>query len=249
MNKVLACIDNSETARDVLATAQKLAPTLDANVEAVHVAEDGDRSARASAETAHIPFRRLRGDPFEQLAAAINQPDVVGAVLGARSHSAGAHAGHLAPQLAVSTNRPIVVVPPGAQLPRQIRRVLVAMKGTARSTMSLKRALRIAPGADLELVILHVDDESTIPQFSDQIQHETEAYASEFLTRYAVGAPSARLELRVGVPADEILVAADAEHPDLIALGWPSQADAGHGTVARTVLERSHVPMLLVATS
>jgi nucleotide-binding universal stress UspA family protein len=249
MSKVLACIDNSETARDVLATAQKLAPTLDATVEAVHVAENGDRSARATAETAHVPFRRLRGDPLEQLAAAINKADTVGAVVGARSHSAGAHAGHLAPLLAATTNRPIVVVPPGAQLPHEIRRVLVAMKGTARSAKSLKRALRIAPGADLELVILHVDDESTIPQFSDQVQHETEAYASEFLTRYAIGSPSARLELRVGVPADEILTAADAEHPDLIALGWPAENDPGHGTVARTVLERSHVPMLLVATS
>ena len=95
--------------------------------------------------------------------------------------------------------------------------------------------------------MIHVDDESSIPSFSDQVQHEVNAYTHEFLARFLPGAPSARLELRIGVPADEILGAAESTEPDLLALGWPQTDDPARGLVAHELLERCHVPMLLVA--
>jgi nucleotide-binding universal stress UspA family protein len=85
--------------------------------------------------------------------------------------------------------------------------------------------------------------------FSDQVQHETEAYAKQFLARYVHNAPQARLELRVGRPADEILQAVDVEHPDLLALGWPHTGGPARGAIARDLLDRSQVPMLLVAVT
>ncbi len=94
-------------------------------------------------------------------------------------------------------------------------------------------------------MVVHVDDEQSIPSFSDQEAHETWAYAEEFLARYLPGAGPARLELRVGDPADEIINLAQQGPVDLLALGWPR--DPARGAVARRVLRRSHVPVLLVA--
>jgi nucleotide-binding universal stress UspA family protein len=92
-----------------------------------------------------------------------------------------------------------------------------------------------------------VDDEDSMPRFSDQVQHETTEYANEFLARYAPGAPEARLQLRIGDPADEILAAVDELDVDLLAIGWPHSDDPTRGAVARELLDRTRVPVLLVA--
>jgi len=142
----------------------------------------------------------------------------------------------------------VLVVPPEISLEgRGVRRVLVAMKGTPAHAVSMKRAIALAAGADLELFIVHVDDDTSVPSFSDQVQHEADAYAHEFLARYVPEATDAHLELRVGVPADEILGATEAIDADVIAVGWRPGAGRHRGDVARDVLDRSPLPVLLVA--
>ncbi|HET9442371.1 MAG TPA: universal stress protein, partial [Acidimicrobiales bacterium] len=59
------------------------------------------------------------------------------------------------------------------------------------------------------------------------------------------GAPAARLESRVGVPAEQILAAAADLHPTLLAMGWP-HGGPERGSVVREVLDRTPVPVLLV---
>jgi len=113
------------------------------------------------------------------------------------------------------------VVPPDARPPAPVRTVLVAMEGSPTKARSLCQAVRIASDAGLELVVVHVDDEGSIPSFSDQVQHETDAYAREFLARNCPGATSARLESRVGVPADEIMATVES-------LAQHSLPSAGH---------------------
>jgi nucleotide-binding universal stress UspA family protein len=107
----------------------------------------------------------------------------------------------------------------------------------------------VATQADLELVVVHVDDQHSIPSFSDQVQYDTQAYAKEFLARYCPGAPDARLVLRVGQPVDEILATADETVPDMLAVGWPRHDRERRGEVAREILNRSHIPVLLVAVT
>jgi nucleotide-binding universal stress UspA family protein len=248
MSRILACIDNSAAARPVLAAARMLAPVLNATVQAVHVREDGDRTARAAATASGIALQTLDGDPFDQLASLAAEDDVVAVVIGARGRPSGRRpAGHLALSIANRVATPVIVVPPDAELPAELHRVLVALEGTPRNARRLKRTIEVAQGAGLELVVVHVDDETSIPSFSDQVQHETEAYAHEFLARFAPGAQAARLELRIGAAADEILTAADASSPDLLAIGWPQSDDPTRGVVAREVLDRSHRPVLLAA--
>jgi nucleotide-binding universal stress UspA family protein len=97
--------------------------------------------------------------------------------------------------------------------------------------------------------VVHVDNETTIPSFSDQVAHETSAYANEFLSRYCRGAPQARLELRVGDPANEVIATIESEKPDMVVIGWRKDADLNRGLTGREIVNRSPVPVLLVAVN
>jgi nucleotide-binding universal stress UspA family protein len=205
------------------------------------------RTLSAAAERHEVGVRFISGDPSDALAQEASADDVVGVVVGARSRPAGARpAGHLGLALAGALSTPVVVVPPTARPPSRLSRVLIAMEGTPAKARALKRAVELAAGADVELVVVHVDDATSIPSFSDQVQYETESYAEAFLCRYLPGAPVARVELRVGVPADEIMAVARAMDAELIALGWPHSGTPHRGDVARDVVERSDIPVLLV---
>lgn len=250
MTTILAAIDDSAAAQPVLATALAIAPLLDAHVRAVHVAPAGSdgHTTQAAAHAVNIPLTLVQGDPFEQIVRLVDSDDVVAVVLGARARPTGRRpAGHLALALASVIVKPVVMVPPEARPPARIRRVLVAMEGTNHKARDLLQVIELGAAAELELVVVHVNDEESIPSFCDQVQYETEAYAKEFLARYLPRAPEAQLHLRVGVPVDEILAAADELAPDLLAIGWPQTDDPARGDVARELVNRSRLPLLLVA--
>jgi len=247
MSTVIAAIDNSAAARPVLVAASALAMVLGADVEAIHVTENEGQTARASAESLGIPFTKLTGEPARQIAGRATAGDVVAVAIGARRQLKQRHIGHLARKLANEIDKPVLVVPPEAEPVDRFRTVLIAMEGTPAKARSIKPAVDLAAGADLEVVVVHVDDEASIPSFSDQLAHETAAYADEFLARYLHGAPRARLEPRVGAPADEIVAACHSIKADVLALGWPQSTDERRGAVAREVLDHSPVPVLLVA--
>jgi nucleotide-binding universal stress UspA family protein len=248
LSTIIAALDNSAAAQPVLAAALAVAPVLGAGVQAVHVSETEGRTARASANSFAVPFLAVAGNPFEVLVGMTASDEVVAVAVGARGRPGGRRpAGHLALALASAIDKPVLVVPPDARPSGSLQKVIVAMEGSPGKARSVKRAVDVATGAGLELVVVHVDDESSIPLFSDQVQHETDSYAREFLARYCRGAPDARLELRIGNPADEILAAVETSASDLLAIGWPHSADPERGLVAREILDRSHTPVLLVA--
>jgi nucleotide-binding universal stress UspA family protein len=245
MKSVIAAIDNSAAARPVLIAATALARVLGAGTQALHVSDDDGETAQGCAESLAIPFRRLRGEPFEQIVEQVKTPGVVAVAIGTRGRVREHAVGHLALAVASAIDKPVLVVPPEAVLTERFHSVLIAMEGTPRKSRAISAAVELAVDADLELVVVHVDDASSIPAFSDQLAHETDAYASEFLARYLPGAPRARLELRVGSPADEIIAASDSISAQLIAVGRPQSVQTSHG-VTREVLERSRVPVLLL---
>lgn len=248
MTTILAAIDDSAAAKPVLDTAMALAPALGAKVEAVHVGDVAGQTTQACAQAVNVPLHTISGDPLEEIVRMAALDEVVAVVLGARGRPTGRRpAGHLALGVADTIAKPVVVVPPEARPPAVITNVLVAMAGTPGNARNLQRAIALAAAVDLELVVVHVDDEDTIPSFCDQVQYETEAYAKEFLARYAPGAPISRLILRVGVPADEVLATVDDIGPHLLAVGWRQHDDPSRGSVAREIVNRSSVPVLLVA--
>jgi nucleotide-binding universal stress UspA family protein len=248
MTVILAAIDDSAAATPVLETAVAIAPVMGAHVRALHVGDEVGRTAQSAADAAHIPLEVLHGEPLDELRRRADADDVAVVVLGLRGRpTSPRRAGRVAIAIANATPKPVVVVPPEARVPDRVRRVLIAMEGTPGKARELRRAVELADAAQLELNVVHVDDETSIPLFSDQVQYETEAYANEFLARNAPGVKGARLELRVGVPADEILRAADEVKPDLLAIGWRQSDDPARGRVAREIVSRSPIPVFLVA--
>ncbi len=132
MTTLLAAVDNSAASCPVISAATALARVLGATVEAVHVAEDGSSTARGAADALSVPFRSVRGEPLEQLLHLIAAREVVGAAIGVRGLP-GSHRpmGHLAVELADRSEKPLLLVPPEAELRDELQRVLIAMEGTA----------------------------------------------------------------------------------------------------------------------
>ncbi|MGO9341544.1 MAG: universal stress protein [Acidimicrobiales bacterium] len=244
MSRVIAAVDHVTASQSVIGMAQAVAYALDASLEIQFLPEEGDLT-QPTTEVGGRPSLAHYGDPVEGLASAAQESDVVAIILGAHTTSVHQQApGHLAMALADRTDKPVLVVPPGVLVPDRLRTVVLAMEGTPAKARALQRSVAISARAGLEIVVVHVEDEESIPSFSDQIQHETEAYAQEFFARHLIGAPQMRLELRVGDPATEVLSAAEAADAELIAVGWPQ--DPSRGDVARRIVALSAVPVLMV---
>ena len=247
MRRVIAAIDSSAAARPVLAVAARVAELLGAELEALHVA-DGDEAARVQAEAVGLRLRIVPGPTVSSLVAAARPREVVAMVLGARGTPAGRRpAGRTALEVITSLRKPLVVVPPEDARRGPVRRLLVPLDGTATTAAALRGTIEFARGCELDVVVLHVHDESTLPPFDDHAEHETRSWASEFLRRHCPGPPEElRLELRVGMPHDHIVRVAREADVDLIALGWAQDLSPGRAAVVRETLAKSSVPVLLV---
>ena len=248
MRRVIAAIDNSLAAGAVLATAGNLAQLFDAEVEALHVGEDGNGSARQAAELAGLEFRRIAGPTVPALVEAAAADDVAALVVGTRRLPVGGRpVGTTALDVITSLLKPVVVVPPDALRRSALQRVLVPLEGTAATSLAPKGIIELAHDAELDVVVLHVHDAGSLPAFTDQPQHQARAWADEFVARYCPwGIGRVSMELRVGRPAEEIVRAADEAGAHVIALGWAQEIDWGRAPVVREVLERGRIPVLLV---
>jgi hypothetical protein len=251
MKKIIAALDNSLAATPVLATTQTLAKLLDARVEAVHVAAKGNRVVRAAAQRAGVPLRFLEGNVVEALVAAAHEPDVVVAVVGARATPGSARPlGTTALAVAEKVRSPLVAVPPDVRPVGELHRILVPVEGDARMAPvpgAIIEIARTAGARAIEVIVLHVLEERSLPAFTDQPQHERPAWAREFVRRFCpwgIGAVS--LETRVGRSDELIPHAAKEKDVDLIALGWAQELAEGRARVVRAALERSGVPVMLV---
>jgi nucleotide-binding universal stress UspA family protein len=247
VSRVIAALDNSFAAGPVLATARNLARLFDASIDAVHVREDGARIAESVAGAAGLSLRVLEGPTVEALVEAAEAEDVVALVVGARRTPAGARpVGATALELVSSLPKPVVVVPPDIA-PGALKRVLVPLEGTRSTSLTARSIVRLARGAHVDVIVLHVHDEETLPAFTDQPQHESAAWEQEFLDRFCPwGLGEALVEVRAGRPEDQIALAAQENAADLIALGWSQELAAGRAPVVRAVLERGHIPILLL---
>jgi nucleotide-binding universal stress UspA family protein len=248
MKKVIAAVDESLATGRVLATAGAVGRALRADVEAVHVRTDGAALAEAQCEHAGVPLRIVPGDTVTRLAEAAAEPGVVALVLGARGGMGRRRPlGTTALEVTTSVDAPVVVVPPEGGGTAEIARILVPLSSSLASARAPRRMIELASPAGVEIVVLHVHDVSSLPLFTDQPQHESTAWANEFLARYCpVDRTHTRLLVRVGLPEDEILGVADEVQADLIALGWGGTFDRGRAPIVRSLLEHARVPVALI---
>jgi nucleotide-binding universal stress UspA family protein len=247
MTKVIAAIDNSVAARPVLATARALADLFGADVEALHVRVDGDRVAAGVAAAEGVPLREVSGDAVEELIEAGSEDDVVCAVIGARGTRLKRRAlGETALAVAASLAKPVAIVPPDAAHAGRLRRVLVPLEGTASTSLAPRPVVDLAGDAALDVVVVHVLDEDSLPSFTDQPQHEEAAWADEFLARYCPwGVDSVQLEIRIGRREELVPAVAQDVDADLIALGWSRVLAADRAPVVHAALAGT-VPVVLI---
>jgi len=247
MKKVVAALDNSAAAGSVAAAAQSLADVFDAEVEAVHVGEDGDRIAAAVAQAAELELRRLEGPVVPALAHAAAHPDAVALVVGARGLPGRREIGSTALDVITSVSRPVVVVPPDPRKTGPLERVLVPLEGTPVTSLAPRELIRLADDANVEILVVHVHDAASLPAFTDQPQHEADAWREEFVARYCRwGIGKVSVHIRVGRREDEIVGAAVELDADLVAIGWAQRLAAGRAPVVRELLERGRTPVLLI---
>lgn len=250
MTKVIAAIDETDSAERVLATSKAIARLFGATVEAIHVCGAEQRMASRACDAAGVSLRLVEGDVVESLAAVGNLPDVAALVLGTRaSPSRSKPLGSTALEVLVAVTKPVVLVPPRGFAPGRIRLVLVPLEGTRSTSLAPADVLDVAHDAAVDVLALHVLEPANLPLFTDQPQHETEAWTKEFVQRYCPhGLREVRLALRVGNPDEAILDTAEATAPDLVVLGWNQRLAPGRAAVVRTLLERGSFPLLLIPT-
>lgn len=246
MTRVLAAIDCSAAARPVLSAANAMAALLGADVDALHVREQAWTTAQAAADVAGVHLRLLSGRAIERLIQEAGRPDVVAIVLGARATPGGARpAGHVATHLATSSRKPIVVVPPECRVPVRLRRILVPLEAVMATASAVESVVVAAATGGAEIVVVHVMTEQALPPFTDQPQHEVEAWAHEFRRRYC-DHPEVRLEVRMGVPHVRVLPFAEEIQADAVILAWSQRLAAERAALVRSVLEHSPIPVILV---
>lgn len=248
--KVIAFIENDPSAAPVIAMAGLLGEILSASVEAVHVGEEPATAVREIAHASGIPIRIVPGDPTEQIVAEMSSATVRAGAVGARQHQGGPRpAGHTALNVITRVDKPVAVVPPQATVPlaEDMDRILIPLDGDPSSAEAVDRLCAACADSGVEIVVLHVFDDATTPRFWDQPHHATEAFGKEFLARFARH-PGARVNLRSGVPQQNVLDAASIESVDVIALGWSRRLDAGRADVVRHVLSDAPMPVILIPT-
>jgi nucleotide-binding universal stress UspA family protein len=249
MNRVLAAIDSSAAARTVLSAAGAMARLLGADVDALHVREGGWESARAAAEAAGVALTIAEGPTLPTILEHAAAPDVQAVVVGARRTPGGSRpAGHVAMHVATSVRKPIVVVPPDSPYPVQLQRLLVPLEPVIATATALESIIDAACSAGADVIALHVVSEGLLPLFTDQPQHEVEAWIDEFLLRYC-HRDRVSLESRVGVPAEHALAVAGEVRADALVLGWSQRLIPGRAVLVRAALERSAIPLILVPLS
>ncbi len=247
MTTVLAPINGTATTRGVLVVAREVARVLDADIDAVHVIEEGAwANAEAEARRAGVAVRALEGPVTATLASEASDAAVGAVVVGLGRIVDGSRlAGHVALEVIRRAHVMVVAVPPATSSEYELRTVLVPVPG--RPADALQNVIRIADDARLDVVILHVHDERSIPSFEDQPHYDVEVWAEEFLARWVPGARREPLmEVRVGVPDEEIMAVAREHGADMIAMGWSQEFSPERAMIVRAVLERSPVPVALV---
>jgi K+-sensing histidine kinase KdpD len=248
--RIVAAIDGAGLSSRVLATAAAAAPMFDASVEAVHVVETGPVAAcaRQRAAEAGTALQVLTGPVLATLVAFVTSAEVAVIVAGASSGlRADRPVGRHALALIAAAQRPMIVVPVGAEVRPALHRMLVPLDASSMTGEAVHDAFELARAIDVEFIALHVHAYDALPKFTDQPQHEVPAWSHEFLRRYYPGSiPFPRLLHRVGVPADEIISAVDETGVDLLVLAWGRDLSPGRSQVVGRALRESRAPVLLL---
>ncbi len=246
MSIVLAALDAGPTAQSVLETALRIGVLTNTTVEAVHVTTGDNQSVKLRSDRAGVPLHLLSGPLEPALLTAVDAPDVVVAVIGTKSAADDRRlVGTTARHVIQRSLKPVVIVPPEPIAAGPFRRVLIPLEGTEASTRPVLEMLLPLLAADVELIVIHVFTESTVPAMLDHPWRDLEILGKEFLARHLPN-QEASIELRHGPVGNQVAEACDEHGADLIVLSWSQDSTVGRARVVRQVLGSVKLPILLL---
>jgi nucleotide-binding universal stress UspA family protein len=147
-------------------------------------------------------------------------------------------------EVARKSSLPVVGVPLGARC-RAWRQVLLPLDGTVDSSRAVARVIPHLGAAGARLAAVHVVAPASYPEFCDQVAHHAPAWDDEFLRRHLPEGNA--LEIRHGVPADQVAAELESSGADVVVLGWSQSLDPFRAAVVRSMV-LGPVPVLLLCT-
>lgn len=247
MSTIIAALDTTAAARPVLETALRIGELAGVDVEAVHVIDGPVLTPESLAKRTGVRLTLLEGPVGKALLEVMGSPEIVAAVVGARGTTGGRRpVGSTALQILEGADKPVVVVPPEAVSPRRLRRLLVPLDGTEASSRAVSEGLShlFDPQVELELVVLHVFTDVTLPRMLDHPRDDMNLLASEFMIAHMPHAAS--IDMRTGPVAARVTEVSGEKNVDLVVLSWSQLSMGGEGHVVQEVLSASTLPVLLL---
>ncbi len=151
---------------------------------------------------------------------------------------------------------PVLFVPPGARVPRNLRRILVPHEGSPAATSGMEAADQLGDVCGAEILVLHVPQVEAalgpgglpVPRVVDHPGYDWEAWRQEFERRFCRCTEGVRVSLEVaaGPAVGSILEAARRLRADLIVMSWKQDAGEGRAETLKAVAREAPCPLLIV---
>lgn len=273
---VLVPLDGSEEAKTGLLAARVVAEILGVSIHVVHAAEEVlshsellRRTGLSPEETRGLVIDQAFGTASDGIVRLAEEKSALLIAMTTRGHTAylGRTVRPAVEQIISEAPCPVLLVRPeiGQRIIeiQVVRQILLPLDGAPSSAAVIGLVLELAHRTGAKLNVVYVATQAkrpeergtlTTPLYIDQPQYEWPAWAMEFLRRFCTSLgrhplpESARLFVRRGEPANEILNLALGLDVDLIALEWRGHLGPPHAAVARAVLREAHCPVLLFRT-
>jgi hypothetical protein len=250
MTTVLVAPGSGPSVGSVLDAALRFAELTSSDLEAVIEPRvfGADNRVRALLEEARVPSRPLEGPRSSALVDAVSDRDVLAAVVqaersGPRRYSVRSDARSLLER----TNKPVLVVPAQVQAHDAFRHLLIPLDGAESSSNAVYDRLLPLCTKPVELTVLHVFTDTTMPAMLDRPARDFEILGKEFLHRHL---PHVRhIELRLGPIGRRVCEVSLEQGCDLVVLSWSQDTASGRALVIREVLNSAMLPVLLLPIS
>lgn len=220
--------------------SQVLAAAPDEISAAFDVAEAMARITQSDVHTmAASPADYPDADTF---LAELSRPDtVLGVLVPHPTHRADSW------QVIQHSDKPVIVVPRHFVVHSSpaVSRVLVPLDGSKEAALTVRDTMHLFADAEVELVVLHVFDATTVPRFWDQAAHARHGWEQQFRESCCIPSTST-VELRRGRPGQRIAEVAAEQHSDLIALGWSQNLAPGRARTVLSTIRDADMPVMLV---
>ncbi|MDA8312932.1 MAG: universal stress protein [Actinomycetota bacterium] len=244
--RVLAALERGTAAPEVLGIAIRVGEMTGAAVEAVHAGTSAPATLATLAGRVGVPLRQVAGPAGRALVSELERPEVRAIVMGAGRGGHGAlGVGATTLDVTERSAKPVVVVPATGHLAEgPLHRLLVPLEGEEASSRPVLEALLPLLAQEVEVEVLHVFTDETLPRMLDRPVRDTELLGREFLAKNFPVAT--QILLRSGTVADRVVEVGTERGADMIVLSWSQDPSEGRARVVRDVLRGAALPVLLL---